>query len=107
MSLTTSTERGMTTGRLAMEEAYSECNAVYTKVDHLRDTLKSSWKGGAEQGYETALVKWLEELRLIVNGMNEMIGVFGGTTRGMLNLEDENLVTSNSWMNQLNPNQSA
>ncbi|MFC4564199.1 hypothetical protein ACFO4E_20250 [Nocardiopsis mangrovi] len=105
MSLTTSTEYGMTTGRTAMETAYSECNAVYTKVDHLRDALKSSWVGGAEQGYETALVKWLEELRLIVNGMNNMIGTFGGTTRGMLNLEDENLVTSNAWMNQLNPNQ--
>ncbi|MFC4563429.1 hypothetical protein ACFO4E_16310 [Nocardiopsis mangrovi] len=107
MSLTTSTEYGMTTGRDAMEEAHGECNAVYTKVDFLRDSLKSSWQGGAEAGYETALVKWLEELRLIVNGMNNMIGTFGGTTLGMLNLEDENLVTSNAWMSQLNPNQSA
>ncbi|MFC4562337.1 hypothetical protein ACFO4E_10765 [Nocardiopsis mangrovi] len=96
----------MTTGRTAMETAHAECNEVYTKVDFLRDSLKSSWQGGAEAGYETALVKWLEELRLIVNGMNQMIGTFGGTTRGMLNLEDDNLVISSSWNDQLNPNQS-
>ncbi|GAB2522385.1 hypothetical protein [Nocardiopsis aegyptia] len=105
MVQTTSTEHGMTTGRLAMEAAHNECNAVYTKVDFLRDSLKTTWVGGAEAGYETALVKWLEELRLIVNGMNNMIGTFGGTTRGMLNVEDENLVTSNAWMSELNPNQ--
>ncbi len=106
MVQTTSTEYGMSTGRMAMEAAHTECNAVYTKVDFLRDSLRTTWVGGAEQGYETALVKWLEELRLIVNGMNTMIGTFGGTTRGMQNVEDENLVLSKSWDDQLNPNQS-
>ncbi|MFC3996087.1 WXG100 family type VII secretion target [Nocardiopsis sediminis] len=103
MSLTTSTELGMSTGREAMEAAYEECHAVYTQVDSLRDRLRGTWGGGAEQSFETALAKWLEELRLIVNGMNNMIGVFGGTRTGMLNVEDENLVNSSEWMNQLNP----
>ncbi|WP_017607067.1 WXG100 family type VII secretion target [Nocardiopsis xinjiangensis] len=105
MSMMRSTDQAMRTGHDAMETAHSTCNGVYTTVDAVRDQLGGSWRGGAATQYDTALVKWLEELRLITNDMNDMIGILGGTERNFHEMEDENLVMAN-WIKDLNPNQS-
>ncbi|WP_049578893.1 WXG100 family type VII secretion target [Nocardiopsis sp. SBT366] len=104
MSMMRSTDQAMRTGRDAMETAHTTCNGVYTNVDSVRDLLGGNWQGGAASQYDTALVKWLEELRLITNDMNDMIGILGGTERNFNAMEDENMVTAN-WITQLNPNQ--
>lgn len=104
MSMMRSTDQAMRVGRDAMETAHSTCNGVYTTVDAVRDQLRGSWKGGAATKYETALAKWLEEVRLITNDMNDMIGTLGGTERNFHNMEDENLVSAD-WIKDLNPNQ--
>ena len=105
MSMMRSTDQAMRTGRDAMETAHTTCTGVYTSVDGVRDLLGGNWQGGAASQYDTALVKWLEELRLITNDMNDMIGILGGTERNFHAMEDENMVTAN-WISQLNPNQS-
>ncbi|WP_017574387.1 WXG100 family type VII secretion target [Nocardiopsis kunsanensis] len=104
MSMMRSTDQAMRTGRDAMETAHGTCNGVYTTVDAVRDQLGGSWRGGAATQYDTALVKWLEELRLITNDMNDMIGILGGTERNFHDMEDENLVMAD-WIKDLNPNQ--
>ena len=104
MSMMRSTDQAMRTGHDAMETAHSTCNGVYTTVDAVRDQLGGSWRGGAATQYDTALVKWLEELRLVTNDMNDMIGILGGTERNFHEMEDENLVMAN-WIKDLNPNQ--
>ncbi|WP_017544366.1 WXG100 family type VII secretion target [Nocardiopsis prasina] len=104
MSMMRSTDQAMRTGRDAMETAHTTCNGVYTGVDGVRDLLGGNWQGGAATQYDTALVKWLEELRLITNDMNDMIGILGGTERNFHAMEDENMLSAN-WITQLNPNQ--
>ncbi|WP_017591952.1 WXG100 family type VII secretion target [Nocardiopsis potens] len=99
-----SSDEAMRTGRDAMETAHSTCNGIYTRVDTVRDMLGGNWQGGAAMRYDTALVKWLEELRLITNDMNNMIGMLGGTERSFNAMEDENMVTAD-WSSALNPNQ--
>ncbi|WP_017627752.1 WXG100 family type VII secretion target [Nocardiopsis chromatogenes] len=99
-----STDQAMREGKDAMETAHSTCNGIYTQVDSTRDMLGGNWQGGAAARYDTALVKWLEELRLITNDMNDMIGILGGTERNFHEMEDANMVTAD-WAAQLNPNQ--
>ncbi|MFI6576137.1 hypothetical protein ACIBFB_10055 [Nocardiopsis sp. NPDC050513] len=102
---TRSTEQANGIAQEAMTEAHTTCNTVYTNVDGTRDTLRASWHGAAANKYSEALVGWLEELRLITNDMNQMIGTFGGTVNAMHNAEDSNLVEGSRWMSDLNPNQ--
>ncbi|WP_028649445.1 hypothetical protein [Nocardiopsis sp. CNT312] len=89
----------------AMTEAHGTCNNIYTQVDSTRDTLRVSWQGAASNRYSEALVGWLEELRLITNDMNNMIGVFGGTVQSMHNAEDFGVLEGSRWASELNPNQ--
>ncbi|MFL1379615.1 MULTISPECIES: hypothetical protein [unclassified Nocardiopsis] len=91
----------------AMAEAHGRCDSVYTRVDAARDALRPGWQGGAGNTYSEALVLWLEELRLITNGMNQMVETFGGTVNAMHTVEDTNILESSSWINQLNPNQAS
>ncbi|GAB3208492.1 WXG100 family type VII secretion target [Marinactinospora thermotolerans] len=88
----------------ALETSHTTCNNVYTSVDAARDTLRGSWAGGAANKYFEALALWLEELRIITNEMNNMIGNYGGTVQQMHAVEDENIVQASSWNNVLNPN---
>ncbi len=90
----------------AMTEAHSNCNTIYTNVDNTRDKLRASWQGAASNKYSEAVVGWLEELRLITNDMNQMIGTFGGTVHAMHATEDAAVLTGSRWMDELNPNQS-
>ncbi|MDA0567657.1 hypothetical protein LG943_25525 [Streptomonospora sp. S1-112] len=99
------TETANRIARVAMENAHSTCNSIYTRIDSARDQLRPSWQGDASTVYQEAMVQWLEELRLITNDMSAKIGEWGGTTRAMHTTEDSNLQLSSSWMGQLNPNQ--
>ncbi|WP_121183581.1 hypothetical protein [Nocardiopsis sp. Huas11] len=90
-----------------MTEAHTTCNNVYTQIDSTRDVLRASWHGAAANKYSEALVGWLEELRLITNDMNQMIGTFGGTVNAMHSTEDANLLEGSRWMADLNPNQTS
>ncbi|MEV6820002.1 hypothetical protein AB0M72_14720 [Nocardiopsis dassonvillei] len=93
--------------RLAQEEmmkAHAKCNEVYTQVDAARDKLRASWQGAASNSYSEAVVGWLEELRLITNDMNQMIGTFGGTVQAMHSTEDANIISGSRWMEALNTN---
>ena len=49
---------------------------------------------------------WLEELRLITNDMNQMIGTYGGSVQAMHQAEDSAIISGSRWMGDLNPNQS-
>ncbi|MCY9784010.1 hypothetical protein KIK06_08905 [Nocardiopsis sp. EMB25] len=101
---TRNTEQANGIAQEAMTEAHTTCNNVYSNVDGTRDTLRASWHGAAANKYSEALVGWLEELRLITNDMNQMIGTFGGTVQAMHSAEDMNLVEGSRWMSDLNPN---
>ncbi|NKZ00965.1 hypothetical protein HGB44_25325 [Nocardiopsis dassonvillei subsp. albirubida] len=85
-----------------MTEAYNNCNTIYTNVDHTRDRLRASWQGAASNSYSEAVVGWLEELRLITNDMNRMIGTYGGTVHAMHATEDAAVITGSRWINELN-----
>jgi uncharacterized protein YukE len=102
---TLNTDEGNRQAQEAMSAAHTTCNRVYTEVDNTRDTLRASWHGAAANKYSEALVGWLEELRLITNDMNQMIGTFGGTVNAMHATEDANLLEGSQWMADLNPNQ--
>lgn len=106
MSRTRSTDEANRLAQEAMQEAYTECNKIYRNVDDTRDGLRGSWQGAASNRYSEALVGWLEELRLITNDMNQMIGTFGGTVQAMNAVEDQAILTGSRWMDDLNPNQS-
>ncbi|WP_150242765.1 hypothetical protein [Nocardiopsis quinghaiensis] len=88
-----------------MSEAHTSCNSIYTNVDDVRDRLRQAWKGPAAERYSEAVILWLEELRLITNDMNQMIGTFGGTVRAMHAVEDQAVIDGSQWISQLNPNQ--
>ncbi|MBB6119147.1 WXG100 family type VII secretion target [Nocardiopsis algeriensis] len=103
---TRNTEEANRIAQEAMSEAYNNCRSIYTSVDNTRDQLRVSWRGAAANSYFEALVLWLEELRLITNDMNRMIGTFGGTVQQMLQTEDQAVLTGSSWIGELNPNQS-
>lgn len=105
MSRTRSTDEANRLAQEAMTTAHSQCNNIYTNVDDLRDGLRASWQGAASNRYSEALVGWLEELRLITNDMNQMIGTFGGTVQEMHAAEDMAIVTGSRWFDDLNPNQ--
>ncbi|MEV2275679.1 hypothetical protein AB0I72_08835 [Nocardiopsis sp. NPDC049922] len=102
---TRSTENANNIAREAMSEAHKNCTDTYARVDDTRDTLRMSWQGAASNKYSEALVGWLEELRLITNDMNNMVGVFGGTVQAMHNVEDTAILTGSRWADELNPNQ--
>ncbi|WP_304455303.1 WXG100 family type VII secretion target [Nocardiopsis sp. YSL2] len=104
---TRNTDEANRLAKEAMDEAHTTCNNVYTQVDGTRDVLRSSWHGAAANKYSEALVGWLEELRLITNDMNRMIGTFGGTVNAMHATEDANLLEGSRWMADLNPNQTS
>jgi uncharacterized protein YukE len=105
MSRTRSTDEANRIAQEAMQEAHSGCNSIYQNVDNTRDQLRGSWQGAASNRYSEALVGWLEELRLITNDMNQMIGTFGGTVQAMHNVEDQAVLTGSRWFDDLNPNQ--
>lgn len=105
MSRTRNTDEANRLAQEAMTEAHTQCNNIYTNVDDLRDGLRASWHGAASNRYSEALVGWLEELRLITNDMNQMIGTYGGTVQAMNQAEDTAIVTGSRWMDDLNPNQ--
>lgn len=106
MSRTRNTDEANRLAQEAMTEAHTQCNNIYTNVDDLRDGLRTSWQGAASNRYSEALTGWLEELRLITNDMNQMIGTFGGTVQAMHQAEDMAIVTGSRWIDDLNPNQS-
>ncbi|GLU50466.1 hypothetical protein [Nocardiopsis ansamitocini] len=99
------TEQANATARAAMESAYNTCNRSYQFVDGIRDNVRVNWGGAASRTYLEALALWLEELRLITNGMNEMVGAFGGTVQEMAQMEDQAIMEGSSWLKELNPNQ--
>ncbi|MCP3017083.1 hypothetical protein [Nocardiopsis dassonvillei] len=103
--MTQTTDDGERLAQEAMSEAHAKCNEVYTSVDATRDKLRASWQGAASNSYSEAVVAWLEELRLITNDMNRMIGTFGGTVQAMHSTEDANIIAGSRWINELNPNQ--
>ncbi len=105
MSQMRNTERANKIAREAMEQAHTTCQNVYNQIDYARDFLRANWTGAAASTYDDALILWLEELRLIINDMSNMIGKFGGTVRAMVAMEDENVVQGSSWLKDLNPNQ--
>lgn len=105
MSRTRSTDEANRIAQEAMQEAHTQCNNIYQNVDDTRDGLRASWQGAASNRYSEALVGWLEELRLITNDMNQMIGTFGGTVQAMNATEDQAILTGSRWMDDLNPNQ--
>ncbi len=102
---TVNTKHANDTALSAMQDAYEKCQRSYTAVDSTRDELRASWQGDASTVYQEALIKWLEELRLLVNDMGQKQEQWGGTTHQMYDTEDTNLVTSSRWMQELNPNQ--
>ncbi|MFL1376763.1 MULTISPECIES: hypothetical protein [unclassified Nocardiopsis] len=102
---TRSTDEANRIAQEAMTEAHTACNRIYREVDDTRDGLRTSWQGAASNRYSEALVGWLEELRLITNDMNQMIGTFGGTVQAMNATEDQAILTGSRWMDDLNPNQ--
>lgn len=106
MTRTRNTDEANRLAQEAMSEAHTQCNNIYKNVDDLRDGLRASWHGAASNRYSEALVGWLEELRLITNDMNQMIGTYGGTVQAMHQAEDTAIVTGSRWMDDLNPNQS-
>ncbi|MGW9350128.1 hypothetical protein SAMN05421803_1314 [Nocardiopsis flavescens] len=91
----------------AMTEAHGRCDSVYVRVDAARDALRAGWQGGASNTYSEALVLWLEELRLITNGMSRMVETFGGTVQSMHAVEDTNTLEGSALISQLNPNQAS
>jgi WXG100 family type VII secretion target len=103
---TRTTDEAERQAQSAMSTAHSECNRIYTNVDSTRDRLRASWQGAAANSYSEAVAGWLEELRLITNDMNRMIGTYGGTVHAMHATEDAALITGSRWMSELNPNQS-
>ncbi|WP_067972408.1 WXG100 family type VII secretion target [Nocardiopsis trehalosi] len=102
--LTISTQEANNQAMAAMEETHTKCQGSYNNVDSIRDGLRGGWAGDASTIYQEAMVKWLEELRLLINDMNSKIGEWGGTSTAMINVEDQNLVASSRWMSDLNPN---
>ena len=106
MTRTRNTDEANRLAQEAMTEAHTQCNNIYTNVDDLRDGLRASWHGAASNRYSEALVGWLEELRLITNDMNQMIGTYGGSVQAMHQAEDSAIISGSRWMGDLNPNQS-
>lgn len=106
MQRTRSTDEANRLAQEAMQEAHTQCNSIYQNVDNTRDQLRGSWHGAASNRYSEALVGWLEELRLITNDMNQMIGTFGGTVQAMNATEDQAVLDGSRWADDLNPNQS-
>nr|WP_223839800.1 hypothetical protein [Nocardiopsis deserti] len=104
-NVTQTTDDGERQAQEAMAEAHAKCNEVYNYVDSARDKLRASWQGAASNSYSEAVVGWLEELRLITNDMNRMIGTFGGTVQAMHSTEDANVIAGSRWMEALNTNQ--
>ncbi|MCK9874027.1 hypothetical protein [Nocardiopsis dassonvillei] len=102
--MTQTTDDGERLAQEAMMNAHAKCNEVYTQVDAARDKLRASWQGAASNSYSEAVVGWLEELRLITNDMNQMIGTFGGTVQAMHSTEDANIISGSRWMEALNTN---
>jgi WXG100 family type VII secretion target len=64
--------------------------------------LQNIWQGRASGGYGEAMDRWENALKRVIDKLNEMIEVTGGSAKSYQQAEDSAYQTAKSWGDGLN-----